>query len=405
MAWNFVGVRSSSRVFRAATLPVLLLATGACGGHRSGGGVQASGGAGASATSSGGSSGSGVGGGNGGNSGTGANAGESGNPGGAGNGGAGSEELPELSWRPDGTPAIWNGISFLVPRGMEGGEAAGGYEMVRQTPFGEDQLVCVLRIEPARSAAADLSVQALEIMTEFFAAEGISLVDQRGGTDLLAHRVHGFSPRGWEFIELTAEPRPDGVPTLARARILLVHLGSAVLPIIAVASHYEGCVRFDYERNLGTTFDPQLDWAAFFWGLELPTEPVDSALIEQVLIGKWSEFSAHTLAGEIYAANHRYASDATWASEREVSPTELELTTTTWSGEGRYVVDRDTLARFPDSGVADANLFHFVERYAPPETLGPGQTNPGEELHQMRASTLSGGTSLPYDLVLGRVVE
>jgi hypothetical protein len=349
--------------------------------------------------------------------GTGGGAGDAGNGGSAGNGGAsggaggggggtgGSHgELPDPMWMPEGTPTTVGDVSFVVPAGMTARAVVEGFEMSRQTTSSSGTRSCLLLVTPARAKVGDLATQAVQVMTEFFEAQGISLADERGGTDLFSYRAHGVSPRGWDYVELTAELRP-GAPSLARGKLLLVNWGTSVVPVFGVSSDYYGCIRFDYERNVGQPDGPQTDWQSLYYSLQFSGATSNATALQEKLIGKWSDFTGGALIGEIYGANARYASSRTWVREREISPTEIERTTSTFSGEGSYVAEGETLARFPDDDAGEAVLFRLVERYAPPDTVGPGETNPRDELYQMKSGPLPGGARGAYELGLVRVPD
>jgi hypothetical protein len=78
---------------------------------------------------------------------------------------------------------------------------------------------------------------------------------------------------------------------------------------------------------------------------------------------------------------------------------EIGLSVTTFQGAGRYVVSGDRLARFPDQGPPDANLFRIIERHDV-NPLGEAQTF--VELAQMKANVLADGTRLPFEVVMGQ---
>ncbi len=189
---------------------------------------------------------------------------------------------------------------------------------------------------------------------------------------------------------MTAEVRPQGQPSLARGRILLIGLGPQVVPIIGFSNDYYGCIRFDSEQNIG---GPNSDWPTLFYSLGFAGAPRDPYALEAALVGKWSSYGSGVLTNEIYGANKRYAGSFTWQQEWDTSPNEI-------TGEGSWVVDTDTLARFPDNDAPEANYFRIVARYNPPHKVPAGHTNPNAELHQMRADTIG-----PYELRLTRVNE
>ncbi len=292
-------------------------------------------------------------------------------------GGGGGTSLPPPVWQPSGTPGSWNGVSFVVPNGMVAQESTLGLEMTRDTPEG----ICVLAITPPQPASGDLAVQANDLMHQIFGAQNATLADEVGGSDLLSYRVHGMSPRGFEYVELTAEVRPGGQPSLHRGRIMLVSLGATVVPIIGLSSDYYGCLHFEYEKNVA---GPDTDWASLYYSLGFQGAVPNPGALQPVIVGKWSDFSSGVLNGEIYSPSGRYAGTHTWQTEKDLSPNDI-------TGEGNYAVEGETLARFPDSGGGESNLFRIILRFK------PGQS-PVEELHQVKVDAVGA-----YELGLQRV--
>jgi hypothetical protein len=317
-----------------------------------------------------------------------------------GGGGSNPQPVPEVHWKPTGARTTWENTSFIMPPGLMGAAATDRFEMsALGEATGKGQ--CAIEILRPMAASGDLATQAESLLKEYFVPQGVLLRDPEYGTNFAAFRVYWVSPKGWDFVEITAEVRgPDDMPSDARGRIVLVGLGTKVVPIFAFTPSSKGCLSLkrDAFQDLNN-----FTWQWLYYSLEFSGATRPPFDLTQKVIGKWSTFAGGggqgALVAEIYAANGRYATDATLGTWREVSATEIGLFTTTFTGSGRYAVAGDTLARFPDRGAADASLFRVVERH---DMDSSGADKTVTQLAQMLVNVLSDGTRLPFELFLGR---
>lgn len=293
--------------------------------------------------------------------------------------------LPPVAWQPTGARITWRGLSFIVPSNMSGAAKADFYEMGGLGIEGTTG-VCAIFILGETPADGDLATQAQSILVANLAGINLKVADSGGGPNLIGDRRVGRSADGWRYVEL------NGMITEGsggRARIMLIDRGATVVPIIAVSSPGNRCVSLTVERNAFS--NNTITWTALYYSLRLPGA-TPSVHLRQQIVGRWENFGmaagVGVLHGEAYAPNGRYGSEM-------LADRETKQPLGSYSGNGRYVVDGDKLAIFPDTGTPEAHLIRIVEDY---EATTPLKST--VRLCKVKKDLLS-----PYELCLTRLAS
>jgi len=290
--------------------------------------------------------------------------------------------LPPAAWQPVGARVTWRGLSFIVPPGMRGTDRGDFYEMGGLGMRGRGGLCAILIGE--RPSRGDLAEHAQSLLVEFLGALKLGVADSIGGSNLIGDRRVGRSADGWRYLELNGMVTPGGA---GRARIMLIDRGATVVPIIAMSEPSNGCVGLSIETTPNTN---TITWVALYHSLRLlGATPSDH--VRGQIIGRWENFGmsaagAGALRNEVYAPNGRYGSSlATTATGRELSS----------NGDGKYVIDADTLAIYPNAGTPEAQLIRIVEDY---EANVPSKST-------VRLCKLKVDVAGPYELCLSRLAN
>lgn len=308
-------------------------------------------------------------------------------------GNAAGAQPPPVAWQPTGARITWRSLSFIVPPNMSGAANADFYEMGGLGITGTIG-VCAIWIVGETPADGDLATQAQSILLANLAGIRLGVADSRGGPNLIGERRVGRSADGWRYVEL------NGMITEGsggRARIMLIDRGATVIPIIAISTQSNGCVSLSSEPS---PFNNTITWAALYYSLRLQ-DAMPSDHLRQQIVGRWENFGmlgtvapggqgAGALRGEAYAPNGRYSSAMLAAKEG------TGQMLGSYSGDGRYVVDGDKLAIFPDAaGAPEAHLIRVVEDY---EATTPLKST--VRLCKVKRDQLS-----PYELCLSRLAR
>lgn len=140
---------------------------------------------------------------------------------------------------------------------------------------------------------------------------------------------------------------------------MLVGLGAEVLPIVGYSPTSSGCTQLAHDFKTGIVGETR--WRELAYSLEL-SPPAGAA--PPSLVGEWSLYQGASGQEYAFAANGRYGFWGAIAQERRVSQTELEVTTSSFTGVGRYRVEGDVIALYPDGEAPEASYFRVYEQHA-----------------------------------------
>ncbi len=301
------------------------------------------------------SSGSGPIGGVGGGSSTGGGEATGGGSGAGGSGGGVALVAPPPQWAPQGTRVTWNGVSFIVPPGMTGTDQTSRYDLIDMGSGGIN--TCGITINAPVAASGDLAQQANDILVQGYMAQGYQVLDDNYGTNLIGNRTQGRSPKGWDWVELRAELRKTG-PSPERGHILLVGLGSQVVPILGYSPENDGCTQLAHDNTAGII--GELRWRQLAYSLDFSGLTASAVSV----VGQWSLFQANSGQEYVFAANGRYQHWGGLTTAHQISSTEIELVTSSFTGDGAWKVEGDVLALFPDGRAPEAYLFRVFEHHS-----------------------------------------
>jgi hypothetical protein len=243
---------------------------------------------------------------------------------------------------------------------MHGTDRGNYYEMSGRgisAPSGTCNIF-VLREEPADQ---NVVLQAQSQLVGQLASAGLGVADYQGGKDLTLAGRAGRSPDGWEYIELSGMLTGDAN---GRARVMLIVHGATVIPVIGVASNDNGCVGLLEES---TAHGNTITWAALYHSMRI-NGAVPSDHFREQIVGPWSgsAFATRASAGVIqdvtFAPNGRYGGHGTIGVERE-GPDESHVVSRHYTGDGRYLIEGNRLAIYPDRGAPQSSLVRIVEDY------------------------------------------
>ena len=293
--------------------------------------------------------------------------GSSGSPGGGGGGGGGGQKSfpSQPMWQPSGSRVTWNGFSFIVPQGMVGTDRTDSFEMTDPA--------CILIASGPLAATGDLAQQALELLVSGFSGLGYQLMDDTlNDADILSFRTQGRSAGGWEYVELRAQLLRSGSSGDERGHIMLVRAGSQVFPIFGYSPTSVGCTQLMSDNGAG--FVGELRWRELEFSLDFPSATKDDAALASAIIGHWSYFQGVSAQEYVFAANGRYQHWGGLGQVHDVSPTEYEIVTSVFAGDGSYHVKGNVVALFPDGRDAESMLFRIYEKHsAYPTTTTTGK--------------------------------
>lgn len=287
------------------------------------------------------------------------NPGTSAGSGTANGGGGGSEDqaVPEPAWKPAGDRVTWSGFSFIVPPGMTGTDQSTHYEMVdRGDSAGTN--ACSITINKPVAASGDLAQQANDILTQAYGAQGYQVLDDNYGADLVGNRTYTQSSQGWDYVELRAELR-KGSPSAERGHIMLIGLGGEVLPILGYSPTSSGCTQLAHDFKTGIV--GEVRWRELAFSFDFPSAEKKAP---PSIVGEWSLYQGSAGEDYAFAANRRYGFWGAISTERRVSTTEIEVTTSSFAGDGAYAVQGDVLGIFPDGKPAEGTYFRVFEQHA-----------------------------------------
>jgi hypothetical protein len=356
---------------RTLSLLVLMMLLQACpppNGTGTGGGTGSGGG-----TASGGGTGSGTGAGGGTGSG----------------GGTGAFPEPPAELLP-GQRQTWNGYSFIAPPNVTASVDATDAGVSLVTPAISGKGPCFMLIAPLQPAEADADAQALSLLRDSFSTNYKDVAGPSGYASPMDLRQHGVSGAGWEYVEMSGELIAlDGTNSHNVGRILLARLGTEVGVVIGYESWDNRCL----DDINGT----KLTWQRLFYSLQFPSfKGGDTEALGRQLIGKWRISDGTIFIGETYAANGRYGTSATFQTYKDISPTEILQTTTTYFGDGVFASKGAQLWKRSDKGVNESVHFRIVRE--PNSAVSTGWL---PNLYQLELNS----SGSPYESILRREVN
>jgi hypothetical protein len=287
-----------------------------------------------------------------------------------------------------GQRQAWNGYSFIAPPNVAVDLADAGVSLV--TPAISGKGPCFMLIAPLQPADADADAQALGLLRDAFSTNYRDVSGPSGYPSPMDLRQHGVSGAGWEYVEMSGELIAlDGTNTHNVGRILLARLGSEVGVVIGFESWDNRCL----DDISGT----KLTWQRLFYSLRFPSfKGGDTEALGRQLIGKWRISDGNIFVGETYAANGRYGGSATIQTYKDISPTEILKTTTTYSGDGLFASKGDWLWRRSDKGVNETVYFRIVRE--PNSAVSTGWL---PNLYQLELNV----SGTPYESLLRRDMD
>ena len=278
------------------------------------------------------------------------------------------DSLPKPEASITGTRDTWGEYSFIVPRGLTGTAEVRGYSMLdASTAPGS---VCGIFLGELMPAEEDRVAQAYGLLSQFSVSLDLSptLPSELGDGSASEFYLRGFASSGWDYVQLRSRLKaPNQESAGLYAQIMLVNLGKQVAPIYGVESFDDTCLEVGLGRSSVT-------WATLFYSLEFPsyTGLASADQLNARVLGKWQDKGLTIADNLVVAANGRYANAVTISEYSNLSASEVLLTTTTFEGDGRFVVSGDQFARFPDHARA-VNVRYRIEEWGP---LSEGRWSP-----------------------------
>jgi hypothetical protein len=276
--------------------------------------------------------------------------------GGAGVAGSGSAGAPDFEFP---TPAVtlpgkrqtFGTYSFIVPPGLTGAEDQGIFVM--QKPA--DQPVCTLLLFPPMAAEQDRPAQALDILSQAIALLDPTLALSSYANSPLEFYRRGLAGNGWDYVNLHGDvvDAQAQTPVGLASQVTLVNLGKQVAPIVGFESTDDPCL----STNAKVITLPMLYDSLEFSGLGAASRDA----LASTLLGKWERNDETLYTSYVYAANGRFASFGAVDEVVGVSLDDVLLKTTTFSGDGAFVVQGNQLARFPDGKPGYSVIFRIEE--------------------------------------------
>jgi hypothetical protein len=254
-----------------------------------------------------------------------------------------------------GKRETWQDWSYVVPQSWQAEVMSDGV-MIRAPKTNHASpgftFIC---LRPLRAAKADLYAQGIEILGEFFGQGFSSFRDYDLGSPHV-NRLRGVNGDGWPYIMLRTMPIDrQNRRTGYQARILLFHLGNQVAPIIGF-EHPD-------ERTLECAESGRcLAWTLLYHSLAFPKlRAPGNAGLRDKLIGTWSSGSSLEIVQDTFNSDGAYINVAAYKTYQDLSSTTVLEKTTSWFGEGRFVVHGDQLSVWRVKGKPQTNLFRIVE--------------------------------------------
>lgn len=298
--------------------------------------------------------------------------------GGSGGGGGGSvpAPVPPLA----GERETWDAYAWVVPPRMVRQTGAAGVELTDA-----QEVSCRIALLPLRTKTGELAQQALDVLRAAAGMNDAQLRDETGGTQPLDFQRRTITRTGFAAAQVEGTWFDGAGVERAPARVLLVDLGAQVAPVLATGPCFLAAG------------DSNLDWAWLVHSLEFPARTA-TALdpLRAWLPGKWRLDVGTGFLGETYAANQRYGITASETAFAAVTGTEVTVTSTSFTGDGRWELTENRLSLFPTTGTAKTQLFRIDEQKS--ATAVGGWVR---RLHKLDVS--QDGT--PFEYVLRRQLE
>jgi hypothetical protein len=188
---------------------------------------------------------------------------------------------------------------------------------------------CQLNLFPMRSSSQDLAEEAIDLFRQVFRTDPLTSYPAPS-----PRMAHGFSPQGWEYFSLRKlVGGQEGEAKTTGVTLLLARMNTQLATIIGTSRD------FLISQCFGELQGDQ--WPHFFASLQFknaqPSKESQTA-IRQRLAGTWIAATSTVGLGYVFQANGRY--QETGSSKFR---TFTQETTTTFSGDGSYSLDGNSL--------------------------------------------------------------
>jgi len=249
-----------------------------------------------------------------------------------------------------GQRQTFGSYSFIVPPGLTGAEDQGVFVMSKP----DDQPLCLLYLFPPMPGEQDRPAQALDILAQATAVLDPTLALSTHVDPLEFYR-RGLAGNGWDYVNLHVDlvSAQDQTPVGVAAQVTLVNLGEQVAPIVAYESVDGRCL----STNAKVITLPMLYHSLEFSGLGAASRDA----LGSALLGKWELHLYQYFTSYVYAANGRYANFGALDEIVAVSLSDVLVKTTTFGGDGAFVVQANQLGRFPDGKPGSSVIFRLEE--------------------------------------------
>ncbi len=240
-------------------------------------------------------------------------------------------------------------IQFAAPAGWKENRVSGAIQLV--DPSG----ACTLAIAAPQPAGKSLEDDADGVFAMAFGGWKREL-EASGPYRKIAR---GISGDGWEYIKVDSYlSRPaGGADPFAKTEMLglvfAARIGQQTVYVIGTHAGQNsvttlGAIGAGTPQCLDEYMSP--DWPDFFHSLHFKSFQPRTGELGKHLVGKWWTKSMNSALGYVFAGNGRYERIAGWETFRRIDPATIEVTTTGFTGSGRYKLDGDTLTLVPDKG-------------------------------------------------------
>lgn len=241
---------------------------------------------------------------------------------------------------------------FVPPRGWTRTTYADGV-VFAAPPFPDSDERCQLTIFPARPGGGDLLADAIGVFKGLFKSDPMT-----GPPYPSPSLARGTSPFGWEYLVLRKEIGGSGYygETTAGIIVLVARLGREIAVVVG------GSKRPLVSRCFGEMLGDL--WPAFFHALRFKgvQEKISDEAMTKRLLGRWtSSGSSRALLQYTFGPGGRYLGGFAVGHTSRVSPTEIEITTRGFRGDGAWLVRGNTLTLTPDKGAPEPGLFRLEE--------------------------------------------
>lgn len=238
---------------------------------------------------------------------------------------------------------------FSPPKGWTRTARPGEAIAYVSPPYPNTGEQCQLVLFPMRPGGGDLMSAAAGVFQTIFKAEALA-----GYPYQTPALTRGISPFGWQYLTLQKALGQVG-ETAQAALVFVASVGGQLATIVATSK----------APLVSQCFGEQFpsEWPPFFHSLRFknaPSRPSDPEL-KRKLVGSWTATGGRTVDKYLLAANGRYANGAAIGSMYRVSPTEIQLTTYGFRGDGAWTVKANAITFAPAGGTPEPGLFRLEE--------------------------------------------